>query len=338
MKQYKVGLVGIGAVGTEIIKILRERKFPAEEIRVLATRERDEKIAGETFHVKVAEPTAFDGLDFVLFAGTEGAKGASAQLGWEAVKRGCVVIDNGDDFRMDERVPLVIPEINGDALEQHQGFVANPNCSTIITLMGVAPLHKVARLRHMTAVTFQSVSGSGRAAIDELEAQVRDYAVGREPTASAYPYPIAFNVLPQIGSAKPEMPGFTSEEAKMTFESRKILGTPELQIACTCARVPVFYAHSVAVHASFDEPLSPEQAREILDAAAGVEVRDDLSQAQYPMPIDFGGRNEVGVGRIRIDPSVENGLALWCCGDNIRKGAAQNAVQIAEEMTRRGLV
>jgi aspartate-semialdehyde dehydrogenase len=338
MKQYKVGLVGIGAVGTEMIKVLRQREFPVSEIRVLATRERDEEIAGETFHVGVASPEAFEGLDFVLFAGTEGAKGASVQLGWEAVSRGCVVIDNGDDFRMDERVPLVIPEINGDALEGHQGFIANPNCSTIITLMGVAPLHRAAGLRHMTAVTFQSVSGSGRAAVEELEQQVRDYVAGRDSTPSAYPHPIAFNVLPQIGGAKPQMPGFTSEEAKLTFESRKILGEPALQIASTCVRVPVFYAHSVAVHASFEQVLSPERARAILAEAAGVRVIDDLAAAQYPMPLYTGGQDLVGVGRVRTDPSVENGLALWCCGDNIRKGAAQNAVQIAEEMIKRGLV
>jgi len=338
MKQYKIGLVGIGAVGTEIIKILRQRKFTASEIRVLATCERDEEIAGETFHVQGISPEAFDGLDIVLFAGTEGSKGASVQYGWEAVKRGCVVVDNGDDFRMDERVPLVIPEINGDALENHQGFIANPNCSTIITLMGIAPLHKAVPIRHMTAVTFQSVSGSGRGAINELEQQVRDYAAGKELQAKVYPYPIAFNVLPQIGGPKPEMPGFTSEEAKMTFESRKILDTPELKVACTCVRVPVFYAHSVAVHASFEEPLSPERARAILDAADGVKVVDDLASAQYPMPLFTEGKDDVEVGRIRIDPSIENGLALWCCGDNIRKGAAQNAVQIAEELIKRELV
>jgi len=338
MKKYKIGLVGIGAVGTEMVKILRQRNFPVEEIKVLATRERDEEIAGETFHVEVACPDAFEGLDIVLFAGTEGAKGASVQLGWEAVKRGCVVIDNGDDFRMDDRVPLVIPEINADALDNHQGFIANPNCSTIITLMGIAPLHKEVPLKHMTAVTFQSVSGSGRGAIDELELQVHDYVAGRKSEPKAYPHQIAFNVLPQIGGAKPEMPGFTSEEAKMTFESRKILGAPGLQIACTCARVPVFYAHSVAVHASFERELTPERAREILAGAEGVRLIDDLASAQYPMPLYTGGEDLVGVGRVRTDPSVENGLALWCCGDNIRKGAAQNAVQIAEEMIKRGLI
>jgi aspartate-semialdehyde dehydrogenase len=338
MKQYSVGLVGIGAVGTEMIKVLRQRKFPAREIRIMATRERDEEVAGETFHVIAARPEAFDGLDIVLFAGTEGSKGASKQFGWEAVRRGCVVIDNGDDFRMDARVPLVIPEINGEALTAHQGFIANPNCSTIITLMGIAPLHRRVPLRHMTAVTYQSVSGTGRAAVEELEQQVRAYAAGNEPQVCAYPHPIAFNVLPQIGGAKPEMPGFTSEEAKLTFEARKILGCPDLRIAATCARVPVFYAHSVAVHAEFSAPLAPEEARAILANAAGIRVIDDLAAAQYPMPLNTGGGDTVNVGRIRADPSVENGLALWCCGDNIRKGAAQNAVQIAEELIKRGLL
>ncbi|MCL1920941.1 MAG: aspartate-semialdehyde dehydrogenase [Kiritimatiellaeota bacterium] len=338
MKQYKVGLVGIGAVGTEMVKVLRQRSFPASEIRILATRDRDEVVAGETFHVRETAAEAFDGLDIVLFAGTEGSKGASKTWGWEAVRRGAVVIDNGDDFRMDERVPLVIPEINGDALARHQGFIANPNCSTIITLMGIAPLHRANPLRHMTAVTFQSVSGTGRAAITELDAQARAYAAGGAVTAEAYPHPIAFNVLPQIGGAKPEMPGFTSEEAKMTFESRKILGVPDLRVGCTCVRVPVFYAHSVAVHAQFANPFTAEEARAILAAAPGVRLVDDLAAAQYPMPLNIQHGDDVGVGRVRVDPSVPNGLALWVCGDNIRKGAAQNAVQIAEEMIRRGLI
>ncbi len=337
MREYKVGLVGIGAVGTEIIKVLRQRKFPASEIRVMATRERVEEISGESFHVLEAAPEALDGLDFVFFAGTEGAKGASKQFGWEAVKRGAIVIDNGDDYRMEEHVPLVIPEINPQALDKHQGFVANPNCSTIITLMGIAPLHKVVPLLRMTAVTFQSVSGTGRAAVDELEQQTRAYAAGTPLERSVYPHQIAFNVLPQVGSAKKEMPGFTTEEAKLTFEARKILECPELRIASTCVRVPVFYAHSVAIHAQFSESLSVERAREILGRAAGVRVIDDLASSQYPVPLGIGGGDEVGVGRIRVDPSVENGLALWICGDNIRKGAAQNAVQIAETMIARGL-
>ena len=338
MKQYKVGLVGIGAVGTEMIKVLRQRHFPAGEIRILATRERDEEVAGEMFHVQEARAEAFDGLDFVLFAGTEGAKGASKQLGWEAVRRGCVVIDNGDDYRMDERVPLVIPEINPEALDAHQGFIANPNCSTIITLMAIAPLHKKVPLKHMTAVTFQSVSGTGRAAIDELEQQIKAYVNGDVMQAQVYPHQIAFNVLPQIGGLKAEMPGFTSEEAKMTFESRKILGCPDLKVAATCVRVPVFFAHSVAIHATFSAPLTPEAARAILSATEGVHLIDDLAHSSYPMPLMTGGGDVVNVGRIRTDISMENGLALWCCGDNIRKGAAQNAVQIAEAMIQRGLL
>lgn len=342
MKQYKVGLVGIGAVGTEMIKVLRQRKFPASEIRVLATRERDEEIAGETFHVLATTPEAFDGLDIVLFAGTEGAKGASKMWGQVAVSKGAVVIDNGDDFRMVEDVPLVIPEINGDDMEamfrKGSRFIANPNCSTIITLMGIAPLHRVNPLKHMTAVTFQSVSGAGRAAIEELSAQMRQVAAG-EPTApKAFAHQIVANVIPQIGGPKQEMPGYTTEEAKLTFESRKILGDPSLQISCTCVRVPVFYAHSIAVHATFANPISVEQAKTILAGAPGVEIVDDLSAAVYPMPKDFGGKDNVGVGRIRIDPSVENGIALWCSGDNIRKGAALNAVQIAEELIRRNLI
>jgi len=338
MKQYKVGLVGIGAVGTEMVKVLRQRNFPASEIRILATRDRDEDVAGETFHVRKTTAEAFDGLDIVLFAGTEGSKGASKTWGWEAVKRGAVVIDNGDDFRMDERVPLVIPEINGAALKHHQGFIANPNCSTIITLMGIAPLHRANPLKHMTAVTFQSVSGTGRSAITELDTQIRAYATGGAMAAATYPHQIAFNVLPQIGGAKQEMPGFTSEEAKLTFESRKILGVPDLQVGCTCVRVPVFYAHSIAVHAQFTNPFTAEEVREIIKVSPGVRLMDDLANAHYPMPLDIQHGDDVGVGRIRVDPSIPNGIALWICGDNIRKGAAQNAVQIAEEMIRRGLV
>ncbi len=338
MKKYRVGLVGIGAVGTEMVKVLRQRGFPASEIRIMARSARDELVAGETFHVVETTPEAFDGLDIVLFAGTEGAKGASKQFGWEAVRRGCVVIDNGDDFRMDPRVPLVIPEINAAALDAHQGLIANPNCSTIITLMGLAPLHRAVPLRRFTAVTFQSVSGTGRAAIDELDRQARAWAAGQPLTASVYPRQIVFNVLPQIGGLKPEMPGFTSEEAKMLFESRKILGAPELRVAATCVRVPVFYAHSIALHLEFSAPMPPERAREILAASPGIRIRDDLAQAEFPTPLEVQHGDDVQVGRIRADPSAENGLALWAVGDNIRKGAAQNAVQIAETMIARKLV
>lgn len=342
MKQYKVGLVGIGAVGTEMIKILRQRKFPASEIRVLATRDREEEIAGEVFNVRATTPEAFEGLDIVLFAGTEGSKGASKMWGKVATDAGAIVIDNGDDFRMYDDVPLVIPEINGDDMEamirKGSRFIANPNCSTIITLMGIAALHRKNPLRHMTAVTFQSVSGAGRAAIDELDAQMKQVAAGEPTTPKAFAHQIVANVIPQIGGAKPEMPGFTSEEAKLTFESRKILGAPNLRIACTCVRVPVFYAHSIAVHATFERPFTVEEVRDIIREAPGTKLVDDLDAAAYPMPKDAAGQDDVAIGRIRIDPSEENGIALWCSGDNIRKGAALNAVQIAEELIRRELV
>ena len=338
MKQYRVGLVGIGAVGTEMVKVLRQRKFPAAELRILARSAREEEVAGERFQVAETTPEAFEGLDIALFAGTEGASGAARQFSQEAIRRGCVVIDNGGDFRQDPQVPLVIPEINAAALEGHQGLIANPNCSTIVTLMGLAPLHRAVPIRHFTAVTFQSVSGTGRDAIDELDTQARAWAAGAAVEAKVYPRQILFNVLPRIGGLKDDMPGFTSEEAKMLFESRKILGAPDLQVGATCVRVPVFYSHAVALHVTFSAPLSPERARELLASAPGVRVHGDATLDDVPTPLDVQDGDDVHVGRIRRDASLENGLALWVVGDNIRKGAAQNAVQIAEELVRRNLL
>lgn len=332
MKTHKVGIVGIGAVGTEMIKILRQRDFPADEIRILARSERDEEIAGETFHVIKTEPEAFDGLDIAFFAGTEGAKGASQLYGWEAVKRGVVVIDNGDDFRMDDRVPLVIPEVNAGAMRNHQGFIANPNCSTIIALVALGPLHQAFGIRRFVVSTYQSVSGTGRSAIKELEGQTRQYVAGETLKAETYPHQIAFNVLPQIGSLKDNMPGYTSEEAKMLFETRKILGDDAIRVSATCVRVPVFYGHAEAINIEFARPVSPDEAREVLAAAPGVQVVDDVANGAYPLPLNVAGTDDVQVGRIRPDESAENGLALFTAGDNIRKGAALNAVQIAETL------
>lgn len=329
-KQYKVAVVGIGAVGAEMIKILRQRKFPISELRVLARRERDETIAGETHHVMPATPDALTGLDLAFFAGTEGAKGASRQLGWPAVEQGVVVIDNGDDYRMDPRVPLVIPELNPDALANHEGFIANPNCSTIVALMALGPLHRAAGLRRIVAATYQSVSGSGREAVDELDQQVRDYVDGTPLTHNVYPHQIAFNVLPHIGGLHDDMPGYTSEEVKLRNETHKILGDDTIRVSATCVRIPTFYSHAEALHIECERALSADEAREILDAAPGVRVVDDTSNAHYPMPIDAEGGDDVLVGRIRNDQSTENGLVLFVSGDNIRKGAALNAVQIAE--------
>jgi aspartate-semialdehyde dehydrogenase len=336
MKKYRVGVVGIGAVGTEMIRVLRQRDFPCEEIRVLARTERDETINGETFHVVPATPEAFAGLNFAFFAGTEGAKGASQQLGWPAVEKGVIVIDNGDDFRMDSRVPLVIPEINAAALDKHIGFISNPNCSTIIALMALAPLYRVARIRRFIASTYQAVSGTGRNAIQELEQQARNWVAGKPLEHAAYPHQIAFNVLPKIGGLKPDSAGHTSEEVKLRNETRKILDDKKIRVCATCVRVPVFNGHSEALNVEFDRPMDPNEARDILSRAPGVTVVDAIERDEYPLPINVSGQDNVFVGRIRLDESVKNGLALFVAGDNIRKGAATNAIQIAEKLIEKG--
>ena len=337
-KQYKVAVVGIGMVGQEMLKVLHEREFPASSIQVLATRARTETIDGREYDVIPTSEDAFEGVDIALFAGTEGASGAARQFGWAAVERGCLVIDNGGDFRMDGRVPLIVPEVNADAMREHQGFIANPNCSTIQMVVPLQPLHQEAGLKRVVVSTYQAVSGSGRAAVDELERGIQDHARGEEFRPEVYPHPIAFNALPHIGSLKDTLPGYTSEEAKMVFETRKIMGLPELRVSSTCVRVPVFNGHSEAVNLEFERPISAERAREVLAAAPGVVVQDDFANNVYPLPAAASGSDPVYVGRIRQDTSVENGLDLWVVADNIRKGAALNAVQIAEAAIDMGLV
>ena len=330
LDEARIGVVGIGAVGTEMVRILRERGVPHEAIRIMARSERDQEVAGEIYHVVATQPDAFTGLDVVFFAGTEGAKGASRQFGWAAVEHGAVVIDNGSDYRMDDRVPLVVPEVNPEALKQHAGFIANPNCSTIIALVALGPLHRAFGIRRFTAATYQAVSGSGGAAIREWEDQTKALAAGKPLRSEVYPHPIVGNVLPAIGGEAENMPGYTTEEAKMLFETRKILGTDTIRVSATCVRVPVANGHSEALHVEFERPVTPEAAREVLRDAPGVRIADDLAAGVYPMPLDASGIDEVLVGRIRNDPSAENGLCLFVAGDNIRKGAALNAVQIAE--------
>ncbi len=334
MKQYNVCVVGIGAVGTEMVRLLKKRNFPVKSLTILARSEREEVIDGIPYPVKVAAPDAFNGMDFAFFAGTEGAKGASQTLGWEAVKRGCIVIDNGDDFRMDPRVPLVIPEINPEAMQAHQGFIANPNCSTIIALMPLASLHKAAKLRRLVASTYQAVSGTGSAAVRELEAQAKAWAANQPLANEVYPHQIAFNVLPCVGSFKDDS-GESTEEIKMRKETHKILGDNAIRVATTCVRVPVFNGHSIAIHAEFEKNISPEQARSLLAQTAGVKLLDEPKKNVYPMPIQASGNYDVLVGRIRKDQSTDNGLIVWCSGDNIWKGAAQNAIQIAEVIVER---
>jgi aspartate-semialdehyde dehydrogenase len=338
MSEYNVVVVGIGLVGKRILEVMQQRNFPAKSIKVLARRARTETVGGVDYEVVPASSEGLDGADIALFAGTEGAKGASATLGWEAVKKGCVVIDNGNDFRMDDRVPLVVPEVNADALKSHQGFVANPNCSTIQMVHALGPLHKIAPIKRIVVTTFQSVSGTGGSAVTELERQVADVPAGKPANPENYPYQIFANCIPQIGGLHDDIPGYTSEEVKMVQETRKILGAPEIGVSATCVRVPVYFAHSEAINVEFENPITADEARAILAESEGITVIDDMANSKYPMPLEVGGQDNTFVGRIREDSSRPNTLDFWCVADNIRKGAALNAVQIAEKMIEMGLV
>ncbi len=336
-QKYNVVLVGIGVVGAEMLKILDQRNFPIAQLKILARSSREEKIGGRTYKVTAAAEEELDGAHFVFFAGTEGAKGASATYAPPAIKRGAVAIDNGADFRMDPGVPLVIPEVNPEDIKEHNGLIASPNCSTIQMLVAVAPLYRESRITRIIASTYQAVSGTGRDAIRELREQTPKALAGDgDIECRAYPYQIAFNVLPQIGSFQEF--GFTTEEWKMARETRKMLHDDEIKISCTAIRVPVFNGHGESVYLETEEAIPVERVREILKAAPGVVLVDDPGNARYPMPIEASGKDGVYVGRIRRDPYVENGLHLWIVSDNIRKGAALNVIQIAERMIEDGLV
>ena len=338
MKKYNVCVVGAGMVGKKMVEILFERNFPFKNLKVLATREREEEIAGKIFKIEKTEISSFDGIDIAFFAGTEGEKGASKLFGWEAVKKGCIVIDNGADFRMDERVPLVIPEVNPHHLKNHQGFIANPNCSTIQMVMVLFPLHKEFVLKRVIVSTYQAVSGTGRKAVEELEKQVNAYVKKEEIKREVYPYQIAFNVIPEIGSLSDEFPGYFTEEVKMIRETRKILDMPELKISATCVRVPVFNSHCESITVQFGKEVSAESVREILKNSPGIEVIDEPGNSLYPVPIIASEKDEVFVGRIRKNPALENSIDMWVVSDNIRKGAALNAIQIAECMIENNLI
>lgn len=338
MSKFRVAVVGAGAVGEEMVRVLRQRDFPASELTILARSTRKQEIDGATYDVRQTTPEAFDDLDVAFFAGTEGVKGASQVFGWEAVARGVFVVDNGDDFRMDDRVPLIVPEVNGDALANHQGLIANPNCSTIQMVHALAPLHKLAGMKRVVVSTYQSVSGTGSAAIKELEAQIRDYVAGNEVKNEQYPYQILLNLIPQISGLKDEYEGYYGEEIKMIKETRKIFGLPDLAVSATCVRVPVFRAHSEAVNVEFEKPISADQARAALAAWPGIEVIDDPANGKYPMPLFAEGKDPTYVGRIRQDTCCPNTLDMWVVADNIRKGAALNAVQIAEMAIEKGYI
>lgn len=328
-REMRVGVVGAtGAVGRELLFLLEEREFPVSELRLLASPRSVGKellFRGESIALREARAEEFAGLDIVLFsAGAERSK----LLAPAAVEAGAVVVDNSSAFRMDADVPLVVPEVNPDAVRAHRGIIANPNCSTAITLMGAAPLHRRFGLRRMICSTYQAVSGAGASGITELEDGVRCWAENRAPQPSTFPHPIAFNLIPHVD--KFQESGYTREEVKMRDESRKILGLPDLPVSCTCVRVPVFRAHAISVFADFERPVDVAAAREAVDAFDGAELVDDPVNLSYPMPLDYSGRAACGVGRIRRDEALPNGLAFWVVGDQLWKGAALNAVQIAE--------
>lgn len=335
-KSYRVGIVGAtGAVGQELIGLLQSRQFPLAELRLMASARsvgRVVEFAGKKLTVIEAKPEAFEGLDLALFA----AEGAIAKaLAPEAVKRGCLVLDKSSAFRMREDVPLVVPEINLAATRSHRGIIASPNCSTAIALMGLYPLHRLFGVKRAFFSTYQSVSGTGADAIDELEAQTQAYAKGQQLTRSVYPYQIFQNLIPHIDSFGAD--GYTGEETKMREESRKIMGLPTLKVSATCVRVPVVRAHSVAVNAEFEKPVDVAAARAEIAQFEGAELVDDVANKVYPTPLDFSRKVKCGVGRIRVDTAWENGLALWVAGDNLWKGAALNSIQIAEAMIREGI-
>ena len=328
-----VAVVGAtGAVGVEMLKTLEKRNFPVGRLTPLAS----VRSAGKTLpfwgqEITVQELTtdSFAGVDIALFsAGGE----ISGEFASRAVEAGAVVVDNSSAFRMDDNVPLVVPEINAAEVARHKGIIANPNCSTIVTVMALYPLHQAFGVKRMFASTYQAVSGSGAMGIAELERQVGEINEGREVSRKVYPHQIAFNVLPHVDVFLDN--GYTKEEMKMVHESRKIMGLPDFQASVTCVRVPVYRAHSIAISAEFEKPVSVEGAREAISGAPGIDLNDDVASNGYPLPLELAGQDNCQVGRIRKDCAMENGLSFWVAGDQLLKGAALNAIQIAEEAAR----
>lgn len=326
---YKVGILGAtGAVGQEIIHLLHERKFPFSELRLLASSRSAGKVQSYGGHSWVIEATtedSFKDLDICIFSAGGSQSKTFAPIAQAA---GCVVIDNSSAFRMDPNVPLVVPEINPQAALKHQGIIANPNCSTAITLMGLYPLHRAFGLKSMIACTYQAVSGSGAEALKELEDQLMAWSKGESLAPKVYPHPIAFNVIPHVDSFNED--GFTREEMKLLNESRKIMDLEALSVNCTCVRVPVRRAHSIALTASFEKPIDLAEAKQAIEDFPNVELVDDPENCQYPMPLNYSEVVPCAVGRLRKTDILPNGLSLWVTGDQLWKGAALNAIQIAE--------
>ncbi|MDI6606010.1 MAG: aspartate-semialdehyde dehydrogenase [Candidatus Omnitrophota bacterium] len=356
--QYNVGVVGVGAVGIEMLRVLKERNFPIGELRIFARSDRDIDVDGHIYPVKEISPSAFDGIDVALFAGTEGEKGAAVTYASEAIKRGAVVIDNGADFRMDPKVPLVVPEVNAKDVapirnwflakkhrpegrglasdsQSHKGLIANPNCSTIQMVMALWPIYKQVGIKRVVVTTLQAASGAGRGAVEQLKNESMELnKTGYQDIrisgyqGQALPQQLAFNVFPHIGSFVEG--DYTNEEWKLVRETHKIMHDDKIKISATTVRVPVRTGHSESVYIETKKPITPDKAREIFSKSPGIIVEDEPKNNLYPQPLDAEGKDEVFVGRIRKDPFVKNGLWLWVVSDNLRKGAATNAVQIAE--------
>lgn len=328
-KSYHVAVVGAtGAVGVELLRVLERRSFPVESLRPLCSRRSagtSVSFRGEDIAATELSAASFEGIDLAFFSAGGDISRKFAPIARDA---GAVVIDNSSVFRMEPDVPLVIPEINGEDVRQHRGLIANPNCTTAVALMALYPLHRAFGVQRVVASSYQAVSGSGARAITELRSQVEAAAENRPPAAEIYPHPIAFNVLPHIDSFLPN--GYTKEEMKMQNEGRRIMHLPEFRASVTCVRVPVYRAHSVAVSAEFERSVSVEEAHEVLAKAPGLELVDEPQNNRYPMPLFTAGKDNCEVGRVRRDCAFENGLAFWVSGDQLLKGAALNAVQIAE--------
>jgi len=343
MKRYNTAIVGAtGAVGQEFLKLIEERNFPFGELKLLASsRSAGKKIdfMGKTYTVEETTENSFDGVQFALFAG-----GAASKLfAPAAVKAGAVVIDNSSNFRMDPEVPLVVPEVNPQAIARHKGIIANPNCSTIIMVMALKPLYNLSPIKRVVVSTYQAVSGAGREGMDELKSQLESLARGEEVTAKILPvakldkhYQIASNLLPQIDVFMENL--YTKEEMKMVDETRKIMEDESLRVTATTIRVPVYRSHAESVNVEFADDVSVDEARNALKNFPGVVVRDNPDEMIYPQPLETSGKDDVAVGRIRKDFSIDHGLNLWVCGDQIRKGAALNALQIAEYMIANEMV
>jgi aspartate-semialdehyde dehydrogenase len=337
--KYNVAVVGVGAVGIEMLRCLKRFNFPVGELRVLARSAREIDVDGQKYQVQAISPEVFDGIDIALFAGTEGEKGAAATYAVEVVKRGAVVIDNGADFRMDPKVPLVVPEVNAGDIRKHKGIIANPNCSTIQMVVALWPIYKKAGIKRIIITTLQAASGAGRGAVEQLKNELMElnksgYSDIRIPRSSerSLPQQLAFNVFPHIGGFSDY--DYTSEEWKLVKETHKIMHDDKIKISATTVRVPVRTGHSEAVYIETKKPIGLEAVRKLLVKSPGIVVIDEPKNSLYPMPKDVEGKTEIFIGRIRKDPFVKNGLWLWVVADNLLKGAAYNALQIAEELIR----